>query len=140
MHLLNFVSQSWWVSHQPRCCGYPLPVDGEHQFPLDGVPPSKIGPHFLHSSGSMTLHQDGISDCTIKNIVWWRSKAFLIYLQVQFLSFSKILTVSMKDVMWFSSTARSLSYSYLNFWIPIGPFLVQFHFLVHFHLSFLLSC
>ena len=39
----------------------------------------------------------------------------------------------MKDVMWFSITARYFSCSSLNCWLPIGPFLV------HFHLSFLLS-
>ena len=55
-----------------------------------GFHPQNIGPHLLHSGGPMTLHQDSISDNTIKAIGWWRSESFLIYLQGQFLSFSKI--------------------------------------------------
>ena len=73
-------------------------------FLLLGFHSLKFGPHLLHYGGPMTLHQDGISDSTIKAIGWWRSESLLIYLQGQFLSFSKILTASLKDVMWFSST------------------------------------
>ena len=104
-----------------------------------GFHPQNIGPHLLHSGVTMTLNQDGISDSNIKAIGWWRSKSFLIYLQGQFLSFSKILTVSMKDVIWFSGTARYLYYFSINGWLPIGPFFFQFHLHVQFHLSFLLS-
>ena len=123
MNLLSFVWKSWTVGHQPRCCGYPLPVDGKHWFPLAGVPPSKIGPHFLHSGGSMTLHQDGISDSNIKAIGWRRSESFPIYPQGQLLLFNIFSMDCTKDVMWFSSTAQSFFYSSLNCWLRIGPFL-----------------
>ena len=46
MHLLSFIWQSWTVGHQPRYCVCPLHMDGEHRFPLAGVPPSKYWPPF----------------------------------------------------------------------------------------------
>ena len=46
MDLLSFILQSWTVGHQPSYCGCPLHMDGEHQFPLAGVQPSKCWPPF----------------------------------------------------------------------------------------------
>ena len=56
----------------------------------------------------MTLHQAGISDSTIKVIGHWKSNAFIIYLQVQVLSFTKGVTSSMKEVMWFQSLSITI--------------------------------
>ena len=72
-----------------------------------GFRPTNIGSHSLWSGGAMTLHQAGISDITIKVIGRWKSDAFIIYLQGQVLSFTKGVA-TMKEVMWFQSSARTL--------------------------------
>ena len=71
-----------------------------------GFHPHEIGSHSLHSGGAMTLNQAGQSDSTIKIIGRWRSDAFLIYLQGQVATFTKGVSVAMKQGMWFTSTAR----------------------------------
>ena len=71
-----------------------------------GLHPHKIGSHSLRSGGAMILHQAGQYESTIKIIGNWRSDAFLVYLQVQVATFTKAVSVTMKQVMWFTSTAR----------------------------------
>ena len=54
----------------------------------------------------MTVHQAGQSDSTIKINGQWRSDDFLIFLQGQVATFTKGVSVAMKQVMWFTSTVR----------------------------------
>ena len=70
-----------------------------------GFHPHKIGSHSLRPGGAMTLHQAGQSYSTIKIIGRWRSDAFLVYLQGQVATFTKGVSVAMKQVMWFTGTA-----------------------------------
>ena len=56
----------------------------------------------------MTHHQAGVSYSTIKVIGRWKSNAFVIYVQVQVLSFAKGVVSAMKKVIWFQSLARTL--------------------------------
>ena len=56
----------------------------------------------------MAHHQAGVSDSTIKVIGRWKSNAFVIYVQVQVLSFAKGVVSAMKKVIWFQSLARTL--------------------------------
>ena len=71
-----------------------------------GFHPHEIGSHSLCSGVAMTLHQEGQSDSTIKIIGGWRSDAYLIYLQGQVSTFTKVISVAMKQLMCFTSTAR----------------------------------
>ena len=70
-----------------------------------GIQPHKIGSHSLCSDGAMTLHQAGQSNSTTNIIGRWHSDAFLIYLQCQVATFTKGISVAMKQAMWFTSTA-----------------------------------
>ena len=54
----------------------------------------------------MTIHQAGQSDSTINIIGQWRSDAFLIYLQGQVATFTKGVSVAMKQVVRFTNTDR----------------------------------
>ena len=73
-----------------------------------GFHPNDIVSHSLRSGGAMTLHQAGQYDITINIIGRWRSDAFLIYLQGQVATFTKGVSVAMKQLMWFTRTARPL--------------------------------
>ena len=57
----------------------------------------------------MTLHQSGKSNSTIKIIGQWLSNAFLIYLQGQVATFTKALSVAMKQVMWPDDASKTLA-------------------------------
>ena len=72
-----------------------------------GFQPHKICSHSLRSGGAVTLHQSGQFDSTIKVIGRWRLYAFLIYHQGQVATFTKGVSVAMKQVMWITSTART---------------------------------
>ena len=78
---------------------------GEIEYSQLGFHPHEIGSHSLRSGGAMTLHQAYQSDSTIKIIDRWRSNAFLIYLQGQVATFTKGVSVAMRQVMWFTSTS-----------------------------------
>ena len=71
-----------------------------------GFHPHEIGSHSLRSGGPMTLHQTGQDESTINIIDGWHSDAFLIYIQSQVATFTKGVSVTMKQVMWFTSTAH----------------------------------
>ena len=66
-----------------------------------GFYPHYIGSRFICSGGSITLHQSRIPNSTIKIIVRWHSDAFLIYLQVQVVTFTKGVATAMAKIAWF---------------------------------------
>ena len=57
----------------------------------------------------MTLHQTHISDSTIKIVGRWRSDAFLIYLQGQVATFTKVVSKVMAAVPWFIHQVPTLN-------------------------------
>ena len=49
----------------------------------------------------MMPHQAHIPNTTIKIISWWRLDAFLVYLQVQVATFTKVVASAMAKIAWF---------------------------------------
>ena len=80
--------------------------DGKIGLSRLGFHQHKIGSHSLRSSSAMTLHQSGQCDSTIKVIGRWSSYDFLIYIQGQVSTFTQGISVAMKQVPWFTSTAH----------------------------------
>ena len=68
-----------------------------------GFYPHEIRSHYLWSGGAMTLHLAGISKHTIKITEWWRSDAFLIYLEGHVASFTKEVDAAIA-MWWFTHT------------------------------------
>ena len=71
-----------------------------------GFHPHEIVSQSLLLGVAMTMHQGGQSDITIKVIGRWRSDAFLVYFQGQVDILAKSISVSMKQVVWFTRTSR----------------------------------